>query len=58
MIYLLLIICILAFLVGYLSGKNTVTSRKEINIRKANAEILPTQQEYLNFLSYDGSEQT
>ncbi len=58
MIYLLLIICFLAFLVGYLSGKNNGTSRKGISIKKAESEILPTQQEYLNFLSYDGSEQT
>lgn len=54
MIITLIIICFLTFWIGFLLGK---TDKKAIIKPKIKAEFTPADEEYMNFLNYDGSEQ-
>ena len=54
MIMTFIIICILAFWVGFLSGKK---GKKSTTNLKRRTEFMPIDEEYINFLNYDGSEQ-
>lgn len=56
MIIMILLTCTLSFIIGILIGcKNTFTSSKYE--KKRRAEIQKLQEEFKNFLEYDGSEQ-
>ncbi len=56
MIIMILLTCTLSFIIGILIGsKNIFTSSKYE--KKRRAEIQKLQEEFKNFLEYDGSEQ-
>ena len=54
MIVTLIIICFLTFWIGFLLGK---TDKKSIIKPRIKTEFTPADEEFLNFLNYDGSEQ-
>ena len=54
MIITFIIICLLTFWIGFLLGKS---DRKIISKSKRKTEFMPLDEEYINFLNYDGGEQ-